>query len=331
MNMMNIINQRNSLLTDMMAGIERAYPQLKRSAQTRGFSDRAFHDQNIPVISGGGSGHEPADWGFVGSGMLTGAIMGEVFTPPTADEIVAFVSQITDRQQVFLIVKNFPADVANFTQAKQQLTASGWEVGMCVVTDDISVDNASLKKRRRGVAGTVFVAKIIGEAAREGATMEELNELATQLLTEVKTIGVAFSGAYIPASNQQTFYLQDDEIFYGAGIHGEPGYRKEKFQSSELLAEELVKKLQLNFRWRPGETYAVLVNSLGGITTMESMIFNNDVLQLLELENIAVAFDKVGTFMAANGMRGLSLTLLRLHDEQWLTALNAAVNTPAWN
>src|SRR5699024_7172840 len=102
MNVMNIINQRDRLLTDMMAGIEQAYPQLKRSTQTSGFSDRAFHEQNILVVSGGGSGHEPADWGFVGSGMLTGAIMGEVFTPPTADEIVAFVSQITNRQQVFL-------------------------------------------------------------------------------------------------------------------------------------------------------------------------------------------------------------------------------------
>lgn len=331
MKVMNIINQRGTLLTDMMAGIEQAYPQLKRSGHTRGFSDRAFHDQHIALVSGGGSGHEPADWGFVGDGMLTGAIMGEVFTPPTAEEIVAFVNQITGRKQVFFIVKNFAADVASFTVAKQKLTAAGWKVGMCIVADDVSVNNVSLEKRRRGVAGTVLVSKILGEAVRNQATLTELNDLAEQLLPEIKTIGVAFSGSYIPGSAQQTFYLADDEIFYGAGIHGEPGYRKEKFQSSELLADELVKKLKLNFRWQDGEQYAVLLNSLGGITTMESMIFNNDVLQLLGLDDLAIAFDKVGTFMAANGMRGLSLTLLRVRTESWLTALNAPVNTPAWS
>lgn len=325
-----IINEPKNALNQAIQGIQRAYPNLKWVPTTFGCYDRTFNDDQVPLIAGGGSGHDPAHWGYVGHGMLTAAIMGQIFQPPTPTEIVKVTKQVTHQQQAFFIVKNFPADVAAFTEAQQQLVSEHWHVGMCIVADDISVDNDSLKQRRRGVAGTIFVQKILGAAAVQGATIAELTTLATALTPNVKTIGVAASGSQIPGKESASFTLKTNEIYYGIGIHGEAGYRREPFQSSELLAQELVSKLKLNFTWKPDDHYAVLVNSLGGTTPMETMVFNNDVHELLELASLQIDFNKVGTFLTSNGMHGLSLTLLKLADPTWLTALKYPVTTAAW-
>lgn len=326
---MNIVNESSTLLEDMIEGIEWAYPSLKRVANTHGFCERGLNIDQVPLISGGGSGHEPSDWGFIGPGMLSGIIMGNIFTPPTADEIIDFVSQLTS-QRAFFIVKNFEADVTSFKEAKKKLELNGWQIGMCIVADDVSVENISLKKRQRGVAGTVFFHKILGYYAQNGASIEKLQEISSALLPEVKTIGVAFNGSHLPWTKKRTFSLKEGEIYYGTGIHGEPGYRKETFKSSELLARDLISKLKLNFRWTPKDKYALLINSLGGITLMENMIFNNDVRQLLKINKLEVVYDKVGGFMTSNGMNGISLSLFHIANEEWEDALKTAVKAPSW-
>lgn len=327
---MQIINEPKNALNQAIQGIQWAYPNLTWVPHTLGCYDRNFQDDQIPLIAGGGSGHDPAHWGYVGTGMLTAAIMGQVFQPPTPQEIIKVTKQVTQQRRAFFIVKNFPADVAAFTAAQQQLQAEHWQTGLCIVADDISVDNASLKQRRRGVAGTILVHKILGAAAVQGASINELNQLASTLVANIHTIGVAASGAHIPGQATVSFTLNPGEIYYGIGIHGEPGYRREPFQSSELLAQELISKLHLNFQWHAGDHYAVFVNSLGGTTPMELMVFNNDVHELLTLAALEIDFNKVGTFLTSNGMHGLSLTLLKLADPAWLTALNQPVTTAAW-
>ena len=192
---------------------------------------------------------------------------------------------------------------------------------MVIVRDDVSVDS-SFEKRRLGVAGTVLIHKILGYYAQKGANIDTLEMIGQHLTENLKTIGVAFSG--------DNFNLKDNEIYYGIGIHGEPGYRKEEFKSSELLARELIAKLRLNFQWYKGDTFVVLINSLGGTTPIENLIFNNDVCSLLALDNINIAFDKVGTFLSSYGINGISLSLLKVEDADWLHALQAPVNVPAW-
>lgn len=122
--------------------------------------------------------------------------------------------------------------------------------------------------------------------------------------------------------------LKENEIYYGIGIHGEEGYRKERFESSEMLARELISKLKLSFGFKSQDTYAVLVNSLGEVTKMEQLIFNNDVCELLEAEEISIGFDKAGTFLTSFGIKGISLTLLKIEDENWLKALKTKVDAP---
>lgn len=327
---MQIINEPQNALNQAIQGIQRAYPNLQWVPGTLGCYDRNFRDDQVPLIAGGGSGHDPAHWGYVGTGMLSAAVMGQVFQPPTPQEIIKVTKQVTKNHEAFFIIKNFPADVAAFTTAEVQLTAEGWQVGHCIVADDISVDNASLKQRRRGVAGTVLIHKILGAAVARGTSIAELTDLSASLNDNIHTIGVAASGAQIPGQTATSFSLQPDEIYYGVGIHGEPGYRREPFQSSERLAQELVSKLRLNFRWHAGDHYAVMVNSLGGTTPLELMVFNNDVHELLDLDAVTVDFNKVGTFLTSNGMHGLSLTLLKLAHPSWLPALQKPVTTAAW-
>ncbi|WP_263848856.1 dihydroxyacetone kinase subunit DhaK [Lacticaseibacillus thailandensis] len=221
-------------------------------------------------------------------------------------------------------------DVTQFTAARDELRQAGWHVGMAIVRDDVSVAGTDFQQRRRGVAGTVLVHKIIGAAAAQGMSVDKLQRLADQLLPEIKTIGFSSSGAVIPGHSNPSFKLPENTISYGVGIHGEPGYHEEPFQSSEMLAHELVNKLQINFHWRADDHFAVLVDSLGGTTAMETLVFANDVRQLLSLAGVHVDFAKVGTFLSSNGMHGLSLSLLHLVDPSWLQLLQAPVQTPSW-
>lgn len=318
---MRLTNTHDISLENTIQGIKLAYPALKQVSGIFGFIDRNFNDEHIPLVSGGGAGHDPAHWGFVGSGMLSASITGELFEPPTPEEIITVTKKTTKLKKAFYIVKNFPKDVAAFTQAKVTLEDKGWQIGMVIVRDDVSVDS-SFEKRRRGVAGTVLIHKILGYYAQKGSNIDTLEMIGQHLTENLKTIGVAFSG--------DNFNLKDNEIYYGIGIHGEPGYRKEEFKSSELLARELIAKLRLNFQWYKGDTFVVLINSLGGTTPIENLIFNNDVCSLLALDNINIAFDKVGTFLSSYGINGISLSLLKVKDADWLHALQAPVNVPAW-
>ena len=247
---MRLTNKQNISLENTIQGIKLAYPALKQVSGIFGFIDRNFNDEHIPLISGGGAGHDPAHWGFVGSGMLSASITGELFEPPTPEEIITVTKKTTTLKKAFYIVKNFSKDVAAFTQAKVTLEDKDWQIGMVIVRDDVSVDS-SFEKRRRGVAGTVLIHKILGYYAQKGADIDTLEMIGQHLTENLKTIGVAFSG--------DNFNLKDNEIYYGIGIHGEPGYRKEEFKSSELLARELIAKLRLNFQWYKDDTFVVLI------------------------------------------------------------------------
>ena len=170
----------------------------------------------------------------------------------------------------------------------------------------------------------------MGAVARSGKSLAEMKDLADKLVLEIKTIGLALSGATVPEVGKPGFVLEDDEFEYGVGIHGEPGYKKEKMQPSAQLASELVEKLSEGFQLKAGERYGLLINGLGSTPLMEQYVFANDVAKLLHEKGVELAFKKIGNYMTSIDMAGLSLTLIRLADDEWLDALNASVTTPAW-
>lgn len=329
--MKKIINNPENVVTEMLDGL--AYVHHDLVHRLSGFDIIARNEQDsgqVGLISGGGSGHEPAHAGFVGDGMLSAAIAGAVFTSPTPDQILEAIKEADQGAGVFMIVKNYSGDIMNFEMAQELAEMEGIEVASVVVDDDIAVENSLYTQGRRGVAGTIFVHKILGHAAREGKSLAEIKDLADKIVPNIHTIGLALSGATVPEVGKPGFVLAEDEIEYGIGIHGEPGYRKESMQPSRLLAEELTGKLIEAFGVKTGERYALLINGMGATPLMEQYIFANDVASLLGAAGLDVVYRKLGNYMTSIDMAGLSLTLMKIEDEAWLTALESPVKTIAW-
>ena len=329
--MKKIINKPENVVTEMLDGL--AYVHSDLVHRVEGFDIIARNEQaagQVGLISGGGSGHEPAHAGFVGDGMLSAAIAGAVFTSPTPDQILEAIKEADQGAGVFMVVKNYSGDIMNFEMAQELAEMEGIEVASVVVDDDIAVENSLYTQGRRGVAGTIFVHKILGHAAREGKSLAEIKDLADKIVPNIHTIGLALSGATVPEVGKPGFVLAEDEIEYGIGIHGEPGYRKESMQPSRQLAEELTGKLLEAFEANSGERYALLINGMGATPLMEQYVFANDVASILGDAGLDVAFKKLGNYMTSIDMAGLSLTLMKIAEDAWLEALESPVKTIAW-
>ena len=329
--MKKIINKPENVVTEMLDGL--AYVHSDLVHRVEGFDIIARNEQaagQVGLISGGGSGHEPAHAGFVGDGMLSAAIAGAVFTSPTPDQILEAIKEADQGAGVFMVVKNYSGDIMNFEMAQELAEMEGIEVASVVVDDDIAVENSLYTQGRRGVAGTIFVHKILGHAAREGKSLAEIKDLADKIVPNIHTIGLALSGATVPEVGKPGFVLAEDEIEYGIGIHGEPGYRKESMQPSRQLAEELTGKLLEAFEAKAGERYALLINGMGATPLMEQYVFANDVASILGDAGLDVVYRKLGNYMTSIDMAGLSLTLMKIENDAWLEVLESPVKTIAW-
>lgn len=329
--MKKIINQPKDVVNEMLDGIVYMHDHLvERLDGLEVIVRKADKKGKVGLISGGGSGHEPSHAGFVGQGMLSAAVCGAVFTSPTPDQILEAIKASDEGAGVFMVIKNYSGDVMNFEMAQELAEMEGIDVASVVVDDDIAVENSLYTQGQRGVAGTILVHKILGYAAEAGQSLDEIKSLADKLVPHIKTIGLALSGATVPEVGKPGFVLAEDEFEYGVGIHGEPGYRKEKLQPSLELAKELTTKLLDAFDAKAGDKFALLINGLGSTPLMEEYIFANDVANLLKEKGVEVVFKKIGDYMTSLDMAGLSLTLMKVADDAWLEALEAPVVTPAW-
>ena len=328
--MKKIINDPANVVEEMVRGMTKTYPQyVKRIPSTTAMirSDEKSMENKVGIVSGGGSGHEPAHAGYIGKGMLTAAVVGQVFTSPTPDQIYEAIKASNHGKGVFLIIKNYSGDVMNFEMAKDMADMDGIKVKSIVVNDDIAVENSLYTQGRRGVAGTVFMHKILGAAADQGANLDEIDELAQKVLPHINTIAVALSAATVPEAGKPGFELADDEIEYGVGIHSEPGYHREKIKPSKDLVKELLGKIDESLQLDANKKYAVLINGMGATPLMEQYIFGNDVLDALEAKGVKPVFTKAGNYMTSIDMAGISLTIF---EDKWLDYLNYPVETIAW-
>lgn len=327
--MKKIINQAGDVLEQMVSGIVKSQPgSLELVEGTSVIRQKKLNDQ-VSLVSGGGSGHEPSHAGFVGDGMLQAAVCGQVFTSPSSNDVLEAIKAVDTGKGVLLIIKNYAGDVMNFEMAMEMAEMEGIQVGKVIVDDDIALEDQDLDQGNRGVAGTVLVHKILGAAARSGMELDNLIDLGQEVVKNIKTVGVALTGATVPEVGKPGFVLPEDEIEFGVGIHGEQGYKREKLQSSREMAKEIVSKLRDSFSWQSGDHFGVLVNGMGGTPLMEQYIFFNDVLEEVAADNLEIDFRKVGNYMTSIEMQGLSLTFIKLKAD-WLDYLNEDVTGVAW-
>lgn len=280
------------------------------------------------MISGGGSGHEPAHGGFVGEGMLDAAVAGAVFTSPTPDQIYEGIKAIATDKGVLMVIKNYTGDVMNFEMAAEMAQAEGIEVKQVVVNDDVAVKDSLYTVGRRGVAGTVFVHKIAGAKAEEGASLDEVQATAQKVIDNVRTMGIAITPCTVPAAGKPGFELSENEMEVGIGIHGEPGTHREPLRPADEIVDMLLDRILSDLDFT-GSEVAVMINGSGGTPLMELFIINNRVADVLKSKGIKVYRTFVGEFMTSIEMQGFSVTLLRMDDEL-KRLLDAKADTPAF-
>ncbi len=327
--MKKIINNVDAVENEMVLGMAKAYPQYIKKLDCGNVVVRSRKKEGkVALISGGGSGHEPAHGGFVGEGMLDAAVAGPVFTSPTPDQIYEGIKAIATDKGVFMVVKNYTGDVMNFEMAAEMAEMDGIPVKYVVTNDDVAVQDSLYTVGRRGVAGTIFVHKIAGAKAEEGAELEAVQAVAQKVVDNVRTMGMAIKPCTVPAAGKPGFELSDDEMEVGIGIHGEPGTHREPLKSADEIVDMLLEKILADIDYADSEV-AVLINGAGGTPLMELFIVNNHVSDVLAAKGIKVYKTFVGNYMTSIEMDGFSISLLRLDDEM-KKLLDAKADTPAF-
>ena len=328
--MKKLINEVDNIVNEMLDGMVAAYPQYVRRLEGLEVLVRAGGSEGkVALISGGGSGHEPAHGGYVGKGMLDGAVAGAVFTSPTPDQVYEAIKAANGGKGVLLVIKNYTGDVMNFEMAADMAADEGIEVEKVVVADDVAVENSTWTTGRRGIAGTVFVHKLAGACAEAGGSLQEVKRIAEKVIANVRSMGMAVDACTVPAVGKPSFDLAEDEIEIGIGIHGEPGVNREKISSVNGIVDKLLDKILAEGIYNAGDEVAVMVNGMGGTPLMELFVANKHVADVLAAKGIKIAKTLVGNYMTSLDMEGFSITLLKV-DEEMKALLNAPADTPAF-
>ena len=314
--MKKIINDPENVIKQMLNGLYKANQDKVKINEDM----KIIYRKDLPIkgkvglISGGGSGHEPAHAGYVGDGMLDCAICGEIFTSPTPDQVLEAIKLADSGQGVFMVIKNYTGDVMNFEMAKDMAEMDGINVDYIIVNDDVAVEDSTYTSGRRGIAGTIFVHKVLGAMAREGKSLEEIKAMAEKIVKNIKSMGMATKACINPISGKESFDLSEEDMEIGVGIHGEPGVKQEKVKSADEISKELLDHILDDYEDKNGD-FVLMVNGMGQTTEMELFIVNNFVNDYLSDKNINIKKTFLGNYMTSMDMAGFSLTLFKVDDE----------------
>lgn len=331
--MKKLINDIPSLVRQSLEGLAMLHPGLallgNENTLVRSDLDAFLRTGKVAIVTGGGAGHEPAHAGYVGPGMLTAAVSGDVFASPSTDAVYAALKAVANPAGILVIVKNYTGDRLNFGLAAEMARADGTPVELVIVDDDAALGKAERTAGRRGIAGTVFVHKVAGAAAEAGLPLTEVKARALAAIGAVASMGVALSPCTVPAAGKPNFSLGDDEMELGLGIHGEAGVQRVVMQPARQVVETLIDTILADRGLARGNHVALLVNNLGGTAQMEMSIVARDALEVLADRGLVVERAYCGTFLTAIEMTGVSMSLLRT-DAAMLAALDAPTGAPAW-
>jgi ATP-dependent dihydroxyacetone kinase len=286
-------------------------------------------ERKVAIVSGGGSGHEPAHAGYVGRGMLTAAVAGDVFTSPGTDAVLAAILAVSGPAGAVLVVKNYTGDRLNFGLAAELARQQGIPVEVVIVADDVALRDLVARDRRRGIAGTVLVHKLAGAAVERGLPLAEVAGIARGAAAALGSMGVALGACVVPSVGKPGFDLGENEIEFGLGIHGEKGVERTTIRGANQIVASLLDQIVTDLDLKPGARAALMVNGLGGTPPMELAVVSRAALADLRGRGIAVERAWSGNFMTAIEMPGVSLTVLPL-DEQRDALLDDEADVPIW-
>ena len=330
--MKKFINDPDNVVEEMLQGLVFLHPGSARLPEHKVMvrvDTEQYRDQQVAVLSGGGSGHEPAHAGYIGAGMLSAAAIGEVFTSPSSDSVFAAIKAVTGEPGALLVVKNYTGDRLNFGLAAEMARAEGISVEMVIVDDDVALKGAEQATGARGLAGTVFIHKLVGAAATEGKSLADIAAAGRAAVESLATMGVSFSAGTSPAVGKPSFELGEREMELGLGIHGEPGVKRAHLQTADELTDTLLTEILKHGRFDNEKRVAVMVNNLGATTEMELAIVVRHAVPFLESKGFTVERIYAGTFLSSLDMAGISISVLGVNDER-LRWLDATTTAPSW-
>ncbi len=323
--MKKIINDPFEFVEEVLDGILLAYPwHLKRAEGDA----RALVRADAPVkgkvgiATGGGSGHIPVFLGYVGPGLCDGVAIGNVFSSPPPDSMLAVTKAVDGGAGVLYLYGNYGGDVMNFDMAAEMADMEGIEVRTVLAHDDVVSAPADQAQRRRAVAGLYFPYKIAGACAAEGADLEAVETAARRAADNTRSMGVALSSCTVPAAGKPTFEIGEDEMELGMGIHGEPGLERSKLKPADEIATAIVERVVADLPFSRGDEVAVLINGLGATPPEELFVVYRKAHALLMDHGLKVHKALVGEYATSMEMAGASISLLKLDDElrRWLDA-----------
>ncbi|EIJ67798.1 dihydroxyacetone kinase subunit DhaK [Pasteurella bettyae] len=351
--MKKLINTVETVLDEQLQGFVKSHSQLVLN------TDPVYIRRidapvagKVAIISGGGSGHEPMHAGFVGDGMLDGACPGAIFTSPTPDQMFECGMSVDSGEGILLLIKNYTGDVLNFETATELLADMGNKVATVLVDDDVAVKDSLYTAGRRGVANTVILEKLLGAAANKGYNLDQLAELGYKLNNQGHSIGIALGACTVPAAGKPSFTLNEQEMEFGVGIHGEPGIERRPFENLDKTVEQMFDTLiahgdyerktrrwdHKNHQWnevtdkkkalQKGDRVIALVNNLGSVPLSELYGVYNKLTECCQQFGLTIERNLVGSYCTSLDMQGISITLVKV-DDDILSLWDASVNTPA--
>jgi dihydroxyacetone kinase-like protein len=328
--MKKILNHPEAFADETIEGVLLAHPgHLKRAPGTpRGLvrADAPVAGQ-VAIATGGGSGHIPVFLGYVGPGLLHGVSIGNVFSSPSVEAMVAVTKAIHAGTGVLYLYGNYGGDIMNFDMAAELCEAEGVEVKSVRVRDDVVSAPKSAAEKRRAVAGLFFAYKIAGAKAATGADLAAVTATAHRVVENTCSMGVALSPCTIPAVGKPTFTIGEDEMELGMGIHGEAGIERGKLKTADEIAQVMTERVLADLPFHLGDRVAVLVNGLGATPPEELYLLFRKAHQVIEGRGVKIQRVFIGEFATSMEMAGASISLLKL-DEELLRLLDAPAYSP---
>jgi len=308
-----ILNKPGEEVREMLEGLAIAFPEIiELDPKYNNVYRKSKKKDKVAIITGGGSGHEPAYGGYVGYGMLDAEIAGAVFTSPSTMQIYQAIKTVATDKGVLSIIMNYTGDKINFKAAMKLAEDDNIKTDLVISNDDVALKD---KNMRRGTTITVLAHKIAGAASEEGMEMSEVKRVAQEVIENGRDIGVALTPCSVPAAGKYSFELKEDEIEFGIGIHGEPGVQRIKYASSAKLAKMMIDKLVEDLGTKRGDEVITIVQGTGGTPYMEKLVFYRDVMNYLKSLGIKTYASWVGEFLTSIEMQGARVAILKVNEE----------------
>ena len=331
--MKKLLNTPERYVSEMIEGILAAFPDHLRAAAVSDRGTRGLVVAGAPIegkvgiATGGGSGHLPLFLGYLGAGLADGVAIGDVFSSPSAQEMLDVTKSIDAGKGVLYLYGNYGGDVMNFDMAAEMAEIEGIQVATSLGRDDVASAPPEERDTRRGIAGIFFAYKLAGAKAAEMASLEEVKRIADKAGENTRTMGVALSPCTIPAAGVPTFELGESEMEVGMGIHGERGVDRGPLKSADDVVDQMLHRVLEDLPFQRNDQVAVLVNGLGATAPSELFIMYRRIAKLLGDNGIKVHKTFVGEYATSMEMKGASISLLRV-DPELRELLDAPCHSP---